>query len=52
MSAEKFFCGRIWAFLFAFWALFGFLYGVFGAVYSCSSVTFNVGMRDVSCWLA
>jgi hypothetical protein len=47
MSAEKIFCGGRGAFLFVFWALFMVLYGVSGAVWWCSCVTFYVGMRDV-----
>jgi len=33
MSLEKFFCGESWAFLFVFWGLFWFLYGVLGFVF-------------------
>jgi hypothetical protein len=54
MSAEKNFCGGRGAFLFAFWALFGFLCGVLGSVFAvfawCSMllcVKFDVGMRGV-----
>ncbi len=50
MSAEKFFCGESWAFLVLFLALFVVLYGVFGSVWWCFSVTFYVGLREVSCW--
>jgi len=34
MSAEKFFCGGSWVFLFVFLGLFGVLYGVLGAVFA------------------
>jgi len=47
MSLENFFCGESSTFLFVFEALIRFLYGVFGSVYSCFSVTFNVAKRDV-----
>ena len=32
MSLEKFFCGESSAFLFVYWTLFWFLYGVSGSV--------------------
>ena len=54
MSAEKFFCGESYAFLFVFWVLFLVLYGVSRAVFAglaCAcmlvSVEFHVGMRGV-----
>ncbi len=54
MSLEKNFWGESWAFLFVFWALFGFLIGVSCSVFRvfawCSMllcVKFNVGMRDI-----
>jgi len=52
MSAENFFCGESGAFLFVAEPLFMVLYGVLGADGWCFSVTFYVGVRDVSCWLA
>jgi hypothetical protein len=45
MSLEKFSCGRSSSFLFAFQALFLFLYGVSGSVFvvlACASMLFSV----------